>query len=144
MQVHIEILSEPDELGLRALNSLLGQLSTDARPLSLEDLIDISADRQTTVLVARADEQIVGCAIVVTVKIFTGTRSILEDVVVGESHRRRGIGSLLIESAVAIAKAAGSVDLDLTSRPMRAEANRLYASLGFIKRETNVYRYSFE
>jgi ribosomal protein S18 acetylase RimI-like enzyme len=34
--------------------------------------------------------------------------------------------------------------VDLTSRPSREAANRLYRRIGFVQRETNVYRYSAE
>ena len=35
----------------------------------------------------------------------------------------------------------GAKTIDLTSRPSREAANRLYQRLGFEMRETNVYRY---
>jgi ribosomal protein S18 acetylase RimI-like enzyme len=49
----------------------------------------------------------------------------------------------LTEAALATAARAGARTVDLTSRPSREAANRLYQQLGFERRETNVYRYSF-
>jgi ribosomal protein S18 acetylase RimI-like enzyme len=34
--------------------------------------------------------------------------------------------------------------VDLTSRPSREAANRLYQRIGFERRETNVYRYNLK
>jgi ribosomal protein S18 acetylase RimI-like enzyme len=46
--------------------------------------------------------------------------------------------------AMEFAKLAGAKSVDLTSRPSRVEANKLYRELGFVLRETNVYRYSIK
>jgi len=74
--------------------------------------------------------------------IITGTRAWIEDVVVPEIARGKGVGKLLIEEAVKLAEKQGAKTVDLTSRPTREVANKLYKSSGFQQRETNVYRYS--
>ena len=74
----------------------------------------------------------------------TGIRAWIEDVVVDSSARGRGIGKKLNSAALELAKQAGVKTVDLTSRPARKEANQLYKDIGFIQRETNVYRFSFE
>ena len=53
----------------------------------------------------------------------------------------QGAASALTNAAVARAAELGVRTVDLTSRPSREDANRLYQKLGFVKRETNVYRY---
>ncbi|MEC7117321.1 MAG: GNAT family N-acetyltransferase [Actinomycetota bacterium] len=68
----------------------------------------------------------------------------MEDVVVDSSARGKGIGKKLNLAALELAKQAGAKTVDLTSRPARQEANQLYRSIGFVERETNVYRFSFE
>lgn len=73
----------------------------------------------------------------------TGRRAWIEDVVVDGDARGKGVGFLLNERALEIAKEAGARTVDLTSRPSREAANRLYQRLGFVERETNVYRYEF-
>ena len=70
----------------------------------------------------------------------SGLRAWIEDVVVDESARGRGIGAALNRRAIEIARQAGARTVDLTSRPDREAANRLYARLGFNQRNTNVYR----
>jgi len=74
----------------------------------------------------------------------TGMRAWIEDVVVDESARGRGVGEALNRRALEIAVNAGAKTVDLTSRPSREAANRLYQRLGFVIRETNIYRYEAE
>jgi len=45
-----------------------------------------------------------------------------------------------MDYAIDFAMKAGAESIDLTSRPERHAANQLYLKLGFVKRETNVYR----
>lgn len=70
----------------------------------------------------------------------TGNRAWIEDVVVDEVARGAGVGELLNRHAIELATQAGARTVDLTSRPSRAAANRLYQRLGFVTRETTVYR----
>ncbi len=69
-------------------------------------------------------------------------RAVIEDVVVHKRYHGQGIAALLTREALARAKAAGARTVDLTSRPSRETANRLYQRLGFERRETNSYRFS--
>ncbi|HWL40727.1 MAG TPA: GNAT family N-acetyltransferase, partial [Gemmatimonadaceae bacterium] len=71
-------------------------------------------------------------------------RALIEDVVVDADARGRGVGEALSREALAIAASRGAATVDLTSRPARGAANRLYQRIGFRRRETNVYRYVFE
>jgi ribosomal protein S18 acetylase RimI-like enzyme len=89
----------------------------------------------------RGSEAIVGFAVLVVFRSLTGTRGLLEDVVVDEAARNHGVGTRLVEAVVAAARAAGCRTLDLTSRPSRQAANRLYERCGFVQRTTNVWRH---
>ena len=71
----------------------------------------------------------------------SGIKVWIEDVVVDESQRGKGIGKELMLSAIDYSKSLGSKDIRLTSRPSRIAANELYLKLGFKKYETNFYRY---
>ena len=98
-----------------------------------------------TVLIARTDadgvpDEIVGAMVLVLFPLASGVRAWIEDVVVDESVRGRGIGAALNRRAIELAREAGARTVDLTSRPTREAANRLYARLGFQRRDTNVYR----
>ena len=74
----------------------------------------------------------------------TGIRAWIEDVVVDVEARGLGAGTMLTTTAVEHAKRHGAVTVDLTSRPAREAANALYRKVGFVHRETNVYRFSFD
>ena len=74
-------------------------------------------------------------------RIPTGLRAWIEDVVVDEAARGLGVAKDLNQHALALAAERGARSVDLTSRPSREAANRLYQRLGFVPRETNVYRY---
>ncbi len=91
---------------------------------------------------AQDNEEYCGSLTLVTFKIPTGTRAWIEDVVVNENDRRKGIGKQLSEYAVDLARKLGAITVDLTSRPSRKDANFLYEKICFKRRETNVYRYN--
>ena len=97
-----------------------------------------------TLVAARAAYGVVGVLTLVVFPIPTGTRAWVEDVVVDEAARGCGLGGRLLKKAVELARAAGAKTLDLTSRPSREAANRLYRRCGFEIRETNVYRMDLE
>ncbi|PMC05383.1 GNAT family N-acetyltransferase [Microbacterium sp. UMB0228] len=100
------------------------------------------AHEATDLLVARDRGIIVGTATLVTAPSLTGLRGHVEDVVVDEAVRGRGIARLLLEHMTQLAQERGLRTLDLTSRPSRESALRLYESVGFRRRETNVLRFS--
>jgi ribosomal protein S18 acetylase RimI-like enzyme len=70
----------------------------------------------------------------------TGLRTWIEDVVVNEAARGRGVARLLVGEAVAQARRAGARTIDLTSRPDREAANALYLRVGFTLHDTDLYR----
>jgi ribosomal protein S18 acetylase RimI-like enzyme len=51
------------------------------------------------------------------------------------------VGEELTNEAIGLAHAAGARTVDLTSRPSRKAAGRLYQRAGFEERDTRVYRY---
>jgi ribosomal protein S18 acetylase RimI-like enzyme len=143
--VSVEEVQKADDDLLRAFERLVPQLSSSAPRVTMEDLSDIADSPATVLLMARKDSgEIVGSLTLVVFKAPTGPRAWIEDVVVDADQRGGGIGSALVREALERAKAAGSRTVDLTSRPSRVEANRLYVRLGFVQRETNVYRFTLE
>ncbi len=84
---------------------------------------------------------IVGMLTLVTFRLPTGVRAWIEDVVVDSGSRGRGVGEALTQAAIELAAARGAQTVELTSRPSREAANRLYRRMGFEPRETNVYRF---
>lgn len=126
----------------RAIASLIPQLSSSPPP-ERGELTAIVESEAATLLVARTDSGgIVGSLTLVLFRVPTGIRAWIEDVVVDEAVRGAGIGEALVRAALSRATAAGARSVDLTSRPSRESANRLYQRLGFEARATNVYRWN--
>lgn len=87
------------------------------------------------------DARIVGCASLCVFHSPTGCKAHIEDVVVLAEYRGRQLGRRLVEHLIEYARTElKNVDLYLTSRPHRVAANELYQSLGFRRKETNVYK----
>jgi ribosomal protein S18 acetylase RimI-like enzyme len=108
----------------------------------LGQIVDSAA---SVLFVARdGDGRIVGSLTLALFRVPTGVRAWIEDVVVDESARGAGAGEALTLAAVERAEAEGARSVDLTSRPSREAANRLYRRLGFEARSTNVYRFKHE
>jgi ribosomal protein S18 acetylase RimI-like enzyme len=126
---------------LTAFHRLIPQLSSSSTPISTDQLAEMIAAESTTIFVATKEQRIVGLLTLVVFRIPTGVRAWIEDVVVDESARGHGVGEALNRAALDDARRRGAKTVDLTSRPSRAAANRLYQRLGFVARETNVYRY---
>jgi ribosomal protein S18 acetylase RimI-like enzyme len=127
-----------DEL-VAAFASLTPQLSSVSPP-SRDELDAIVGSEAASLLVARDGEAILGTLTLAVFRIPTGVRAWIEDVVVDKRARGRGIGEALTLHAVELARSAGARSVELTSRPSREAANRLYRRLGFEERETNVLR----
>ena len=142
--LRIELRDEPSDELVDAFRRLLPQLSASAPIPDAAAVNEIVSSPATTVLAARDDEGIVGLLTLAVFRAPTGLRAWIEDVVVDEAVRGRGIGEALTREAVRVAGERGARTVDLTSRPSREAANRLYEKVGFRKRETNVYRYEPE
>lgn len=131
-----------DEL-VAAFGRLIPQLSSSSPPPTAEQLAELVDGSDTVVFLARVDGEIMGSLTLAFYRIPTGLKSWIEDVVVDEAARGRGVGEALNEAALDVARARGAKDVSLTSRPSREAANRLYRRIGFEPRETNLYRYTF-
>ena len=120
---------------------LIPQLSSSSPPPGHPELVEMGASPATVLLVARDPSgRVSGSLTLVLFRVPTGLRAWIEDVVVDESGRGAGVGEALVVDAVHRAQLAGARSVDLTSRPSRESANRLYRRLGFEERATNVYR----
>ena len=134
-----------------AMGRLIPQLSRSAAPMSEADVQRFLSQDSVHLFAFRPDEAdaqgnrpILGMLSLVAFEIPTGVRAWVEDVVVDEAARGQGAGFALVEAAVEHAKKVGARTVDLTSRPSREAANRLYQRAGFQLRETNVYRVTLE
>ena len=134
-------ITEANDSTLDAVNRLLPQLSKSSKLINWSTLQKLTNSECTRLYVAKEEDTIFGMLSLVVFSIPTGTKAWIEDVVVDEKARGKGVGKELMNHAVNIAKELGAKSADLTSRPSREAANKLYQAIGFEGRETNVYRY---
>jgi len=140
--IAVEVATHVDEVLVDAVQRLVPQLSSSTPPPTRVELEVIVAGPSTMLLVARNNHAVVGMLTLAIFRIPTGIRAWIEDVVVDANARGQGVGEALTREAVRIAGTHGARTVELTSRPSREAANRLYQRLGFERRETNVYRLS--
>jgi ribosomal protein S18 acetylase RimI-like enzyme len=136
----IEVVAEVDDELVAAFQRLIPQLSKSSSPPTREQLADIVTNPNSVLFIARVDGAVAGALTLALYRIPTGLKAWIDDVVVDAAVGRRGLGAALSEAAIAEARRRGAKAVDLTSRPHRDVANRLYQRLGFVPRDTNVYR----
>ena len=144
MTIGVEVLNEVTDEVVEAFGRLLPQLSSSAKPLDAAALAAVASSPAVTVLLARSHGRIAGSLSLVMFRIPTGQRAWIEDVVVDEEARGQGIGAILTREALRLAREAGVRTVDLSTRPSRVAAGRLYEREGFKQRDTRMYRYAFE
>lgn len=142
MSATIEIATESTDELVQAMAVLIPQLSKSNPPPSATDLTAIISSEASVLFIARVDGKIAGALTLATFRIPTGVRAWIEDVVVDSAARGHGVGEALNMAAIAEARSRGAITVELTSRPSREAANRLYQRIGFVQRETNIYRYT--
>ena len=143
MSVNVEVVREANDEVAQAMRRLMPQLSASAAPPDRAAVQRIVGSDATTLLAATLDGKIVGFLALAMFPIPTGFRAWIEDVIVDEAARGQGIGEALTRKALDLAEAAGARTVDLTSRPSREAAGRLYERVGFAERSTRIYRYTF-
>ena len=148
MTVELVTTSSPEIV--EAMERLIPQLSRSAPALSAEQCEALIGQEGVFLFVFRPEAEagqsapILGMLTLATFTIPTGLRAWVEDVVVDSEARGQGAGQALVQAALDHAKAIGARTVDLTSRPTREAANRLYRRSGFELRETNVYRVTLD
>ena len=144
MTTIIEITEFSENL-LIELAKLMLQLDASSGQLTEDRLKAIIESKNSHLFIdVNDDDKIVGTLTVVSFHIPTGTKYRIEDVVVDETQRGKGIGNKLMDHAINFAMKASAESIDLTSRPARYAATQLYLKLGFVKRETNIYKLVFK
>ena len=142
--VEVVVATEATDEIVAAVARLLPQLSSSATSVDKSALAEIIAAPSTLILLARDPSkggEIIGTLTLVVFRIPTATRAWIEDVVVDSDARGRGVGERLTQEAIPLATERGARTIELTSRPSREAARRLYERLGFTVRDTGVYRY---
>lgn len=141
MEIGIARSADISEEDVLQICKLLAQLSGSA--IFDEARLRKTADADHSYLyLARRDSRILGMALLATYPTISGVRGHIEDVVVSADARGEGIGGALVEGMLATAEQVGCRSVELTSRPSRTDAIRLYERHGFTRRETAVFRHS--
>lgn len=140
MDIEIKILKEVDEKAITKIHKLIFQLANEEITPNLEDFRNFLNLPNTYLFVAIAENEIVGMGTFVYYVIPTGKKGWIEDIVVDENQRGKGIAEKLIRKMLETAKTIGMTQVNLTSSYSRISANKLYQKIGFYTRETNVYR----
>jgi ribosomal protein S18 acetylase RimI-like enzyme len=138
--VTIEIVEVLDDAVRAAVERLLPQLSRSAT-FDEQTLAWVVAHEATTLFVARLGDDVVGALTLVTYPLPTGLRAHVDDVVVDDAVRGRGVGEALVRAALDRAVQVGARTVDLTSRPSRESAIRLYERVGFVRRDSTLFRW---
>lgn len=141
--MEIVVVNEYSDQLLNTINELLPELSSSATPVSEIGMKEIIDNPTANLLLAQESGEYYGTLTLLLFPNITRYRAWIEDVVVLDSARGKGVGKMLTHAAVKLAQELGTKMVDLTSRPSREVANNLYQSAEFLQRETNVYRYSF-
>ena len=145
MPIRIVEVDAVDDALVAAFERLTPQLSKSNPAPSRDELEEIASSPATVLFMALDDDdRYVGTLTLALFRIPTALRAWIEDVIVDDAARGQGVGEALNRAALEKAKAVGAKTVDLTSRPSREAANRLYQRIGFTQRETNVYRYDLE
>ncbi len=143
--VTVHVATEPTPSLVEAFARLIPQLSRSSPPPRIDELAEMIGSPAVDVLLAvdgdDPSDAVLGALTLVVFRIPTGVRAWIEDVVVDDAARGRGVGEALNQFALDLARRKGAKTVDLTSRPSREAANRLYQRIGFVARDTNVYRY---
>ncbi len=143
--MRIEEIREATEEIREAFERLVPQLSPFHQGPKRSVLQQIIRSPGARLFVARDPDRgdaIAGTLTLVLFRIPTGLRARIEDVVVEEKSRGKGLGESLIRKAIACAQEAGADTVELTSNPGRKAAARLYARLGFREIGTKLYRFT--
>jgi ribosomal protein S18 acetylase RimI-like enzyme len=139
--LHVEAANGATPELEQALASLLPQLNPALVGPTQSELAAVIADPATTLLVASEDGVIVAVAAVILYATPVWVKKArIEDVVVDQGARGRGIGEALVKECLSVARQHGARVVELQSARRREVANRLYPRLGFERRESNVYR----
>ncbi len=141
--VDISELKDATENALRDLNELVAELREDQQekwPCTLPELQKMMASEDTVVAVAKDGERIVGVATLYVVQKIGKIIAYIEDVVVHSDYRGQGLGEKIMMYLIDEAKRRGVRSIGLSSRPARVAGNKLYRKLGFVQKDTNVYR----
>lgn len=140
--VVIEQLKHADEATLKDILVLITQLRRNPAEHRGQpaDLTDIVSNKNAILVVAKDGARIVGMGTLYIISKVGKRVATIEDVVVDESQRGKGLGQSLMQALIDGAKERNVDEVYLTSNPKREAANALYQKMGFELVATNPYK----
>lgn len=139
--IEIREILEVNQQLVDQIKALLPQLTPTPSQITQASLEELVSDKDSALIGAYNENEIlVGMLSLVVFTIPTGKKAFIEDVVVDQTARGMGLGEKLLCKAIELAKSKRVKRIELSSRPSRVPANKLYQKLGFEIRETNFYR----
>ena len=137
--MEIKLLSKKDvtESLQEQLSKLYLQLNAELKQLSLERILE--EEDSIDIVVCLENNELIGIAMMANYKVVSGYKGMIEDVVVSETHRGKGIGRKLMETLLHQAEKRQLNDVLLFSGHHRTAAIGLYKSLGFTLKNSGLY-----
>jgi phosphinothricin acetyltransferase len=137
MEINLLEKSELHEAARQQVAALFRQLNPDIKQVPLQELFE--ADNPITIAYCEDNGAIVGIALMCTYKVISGHKGWIEDVVVDEKMRGRGIGKKLMEKLLEVAREKQLSEVLLFSADHRQAAISLYKKLGFQRKDSGLY-----
>lgn len=142
MTTHILIPEDlTPELNQQIAN-LFRQLTDRKEPLTVSEIL--GKKDQLNLVYCKEGNHILGIAALASYSVLSGHKGWIEDVVVDANARGRGIGRLLVEKLLDIARQKGLTDVLLFTANHRESAIRLYKKLGFVASTSGMYYLNLE
>lgn len=137
MELSLLTPSDIDPETENRIHALFKQLNAVIVPLSLKIILD--PKNPAIVACCTLENQIVGVAVMAEYSVISGRKGWIEDVVVDEAYRGKGIGRKLMEFLINEGRQKGLYEILLFTAYHRKPAHQLYQNLGFQKKESQIY-----
>ncbi len=119
------------------ISLLMKQLNPELKPPSLSHIIPESGNLY--ILCAFEGKELLGMATLAVYRVLSGEKGWIEDVVVDQKHRRKGVARILTEQLIQLSRDRGLDQLMLYTGTHRKAAQQLYEQCGFSKKNSYLY-----
>ncbi|MBM1107242.1 GNAT family N-acetyltransferase [Aurantibacter crassamenti] len=124
------------------VKDLFNELNSNIKQLSLTETL--KNNNNIVLAVCKEDNTLIAMAAMVTYKVISGHKGMIEDVIVSGNQRGKGLGRKLMEKLLDEAKNMELNEIILFSGHHRTAAISLYKSLGFQLKDSGLYRLIFD
>ena len=144
MPVRVEEVTEATPAVQETLARLLPQLNPALQVPDMRRVQALIDDPDVTLLFAREGDEVIGMATVIVYATPFWIKARIDEVVVDQESRGKGVGEVLVRACLELGRRKGAEVAELQSGrgPARDVANRLYRRMGFVLRDSNLYRFN--